>query len=184
MTSYICGNIDRLHEAGFGVMLVCDPVDPDVTLKPVLQARQSTRAACVSKLQRAVQIDQLHSVQLSTLQGCVSVRSLLQAPVLSAVTRLRVVGVCDAAQEADLAIAAISRTGKVHAVLTNDSDIVVHLSQVPAPVLVVDTRRAPSPKQHPKRRQLPAADETELVQVTEPWKIPAALDLAPSAVRA
>ena len=178
MASYICDRIDRLHAAGFAVLCVFDPENPAADDKPVLRKRKAHRKDCLDKLNRAVQMDQLHGIPLATLQGCVSVRMLLQSKVITAVQASRGVGVCYAVREADLAIAALVRTGKVHAVVTNDSDLVLHLAQCPThPVYMIDTR-AP----RPGVSDTSSGANRNCVQVTEPWKIPEALGVTPQAV--
>ena len=178
MASYICDRIDRLHAAGFAVLCVFDPENPAEDDKPVLRKRKAHRKDCLDKLNRAVQMDQLHGIPLATLQGCVSVRLLLQSKVITAVQASRGVGVCYAVREADLAIAALVRTGKVHAVVTNDSDLVLHMAQCPTlPVFMIDTR-AP----RPGVSDTSSGANRNCVQVTEPWKIPEALGVTPQAV--
>ena len=178
MASYICDRIDRLHAAGFAVLCVFDPENPAADDKPVLRKRQAHRKDCLDKLNRAVQMDQLHGIPLATLQGCVSVRMLLQFKVIEAVQASRGIGVCYAVREADLAIAALVRTGKVHAVVTNDSDLVLHMAQCPTSrVFIIDTR-AP----RPGVSDTSSGANRNCVQVTEPWKIPEALGVTPQAV--
>jgi hypothetical protein len=178
MASYICDRIDRLHAAGFAVLCVFDPENPAADDKPVLRKRKAHRKDCLDKLNRAVQMDQLHGIPLATLQGCVSVRMLLQSKVITAIQASRGVGVCYAVREADLAIAALVRTGKVHAVVTNDSDLVLHMAQCPTSrVFIIDTR-AP----RPGVSDTSSGANRNCVQVTEPWKIPEALGVTPQAV--
>jgi hypothetical protein len=116
----VCASISRLHAANFATVLVLDPLTTH-DVKTVNKVRTERREECIREVKHAEAQGQLHMVPLATLQTATSARTLLQDRVVAAVTSAIDVGVCQSKDEADLAINALVRTGKVHAVLTNDS---------------------------------------------------------------
>ena len=125
--------MDALHQAGWFVILVADPLEEhamDGIPKLANQRRAESRAVALESIRTHTQAGKaLSSVALSTLRQAVSVRKALQVAVLAAFSGTPDCVVLESVGEADFGLSALAYAGIADAIMSVDTDMLLHLSK-------------------------------------------------------